>query len=310
MSGFGSKRNSVISSPLSSVPSASVERNPGGDDDDERRTSCLLDRLHRYSTANHDGTRDSTNSYVIEEPGDALPWFSASINGNAAGVYKTRQSLLYNEDDYDYAIELCPDDEYRQTVAALPKIVDFDELDLLLDEEDFDCDPAAAGTAAGVGSGSGDETAQMKTCAVTSVPFADVEAGLNPTRRRSSVHGDAVSPCVRRTSHFDSSMSVLHALRTSRDGADSDSPHHGVAPEDDLDDDDRSFTEPDECDDRNQHAFSGSSSSRSSRKPDRPSIASNASAKSAFSIISKKEFGFRLNVLEKQRKWVSRSARR
>lgn len=48
-----------------------------------------------------------------------------------------RQSLLMNEDDFDYALELKPDDEYRQVAEALPQLVDFEEIDL---EDLIPCD--------------------------------------------------------------------------------------------------------------------------------------------------------------------------
>lgn len=48
-----------------------------------------------------------------------------------------RQSLSMNEDDFDYALELKPDDEYRQVAEALPQLVDFEEIDL---EDLMPCD--------------------------------------------------------------------------------------------------------------------------------------------------------------------------
>lgn len=41
-----------------------------------------------------------------------------------------RPSVLFNEDDFDYALELQPDDEYRQVAEALPQVLDFDEIEL------------------------------------------------------------------------------------------------------------------------------------------------------------------------------------
>lgn len=41
-----------------------------------------------------------------------------------------RLSSINNEDDYDYAIELLPDNEYREAAEALPNIIDFDDEDL------------------------------------------------------------------------------------------------------------------------------------------------------------------------------------
>ena len=56
------------------------------------------------------------------------------------GLNVGRQSTCMNEDDYDYAIELKRDDEYRQAADALPNIaelddVDDDELLVFLDEK-------------------------------------------------------------------------------------------------------------------------------------------------------------------------------
>lgn len=51
-----------------------------------------------------------------------------------------RQSTCMNEDDYDYAIELNRDDEYRQAADALPNIAELDDVDdddllIFLDEK-------------------------------------------------------------------------------------------------------------------------------------------------------------------------------
>lgn len=43
---------------------------------------------------------------------------------------KGRLSSFLNEDDFDYALELRPDDEYRLVAEKLPQILDFEELDL------------------------------------------------------------------------------------------------------------------------------------------------------------------------------------
>ncbi len=40
------------------------------------------------------------------------PTISIGDDNNRSKSHK-RQSMLFNEDDYDYAIELMPDDEYR-----------------------------------------------------------------------------------------------------------------------------------------------------------------------------------------------------
>jgi len=58
-----------------------------------------------------------------------------------------RQSLLMNEDDFDYAIELKPDDEYRQVAEALPQLVDFDEIDLE-DLLPYDEEPSSSSSSA------------------------------------------------------------------------------------------------------------------------------------------------------------------
>lgn len=39
-----------------------------------------------------------------------------------------RASTLLNDDDYDYALELSPDEEYRRVAGAVPAVVDFNEL--------------------------------------------------------------------------------------------------------------------------------------------------------------------------------------
>lgn len=54
--------------------------------------------------------------------------------GAGGGHHQGRPSTLFNEDDFDYAIELLPDDEYRQAAEALPEIVDFDEVELIADD--------------------------------------------------------------------------------------------------------------------------------------------------------------------------------
>ncbi len=43
-----------------------------------------------------------------------------------------RLSSVFNEDDYDYALELRHDDEYRQAAEALPEITDFQNLERVL----------------------------------------------------------------------------------------------------------------------------------------------------------------------------------
>ncbi len=43
-----------------------------------------------------------------------------------------RVSSVFNEDDYDYALELRHDDEYRQAAEALPEITDFQNLERVL----------------------------------------------------------------------------------------------------------------------------------------------------------------------------------
>ena len=45
-------------------------------------------------------------------------------------VSNQRRSLLLNEDDYDYAIELIPDDQYRLVAEVSDDIIDFDDVDL------------------------------------------------------------------------------------------------------------------------------------------------------------------------------------
>jgi hypothetical protein len=56
-----------------------------------------------------------------------------------SGKQSGRHSTCLNEDDYDYAIELKLDDEYRQAANAVPDINEFDDLDdeeimIILDE--------------------------------------------------------------------------------------------------------------------------------------------------------------------------------
>ena len=51
-----------------------------------------------------------------------------------------RHSTCMNDDDYDYAIELKMDDEYRQAANALPSIAELDDVDdddllIMLDEK-------------------------------------------------------------------------------------------------------------------------------------------------------------------------------
>ena len=63
---------------------------------------------------------------------DEANWLQCDEQEYSAGVatlHMARQSTCMNEDDYDYAIELSRDDEYRQAADALPNIAELDDVD-------------------------------------------------------------------------------------------------------------------------------------------------------------------------------------
>jgi len=45
-----------------------------------------------------------------------------------------RVSSVMNEDDYDYALVLCPDDEYRKAAKLLGNITDFQDADEYIED--------------------------------------------------------------------------------------------------------------------------------------------------------------------------------
>ncbi len=147
-----------------------------------------------------------------------------------------RPSALFNEDDFDYAIELLPDDEYRytqhwtchfkyirasnqlicgktrQTAEALPEILDFEEIDVTADDlmqsenELWDFDAHLRSQILG-------DTVNTQN-AVAGAP-SDVETGVKHQRRKSTMQSptrtslDAQS--VIQYGEFRQKMESLHA---------------------------------------------------------------------------------------------------
>jgi hypothetical protein len=58
-----------------------------------------------------------TEGWTIDDEGEGRP---ASSTG--------RTSTSMNDDDFDYALELCPDEEYRRVAEVVPSVVDFNDL--------------------------------------------------------------------------------------------------------------------------------------------------------------------------------------
>eukprot|EP01031_Cornospumella_fuschlensis_P037259 gene37259-45232_t len=52
------------------------------------------------------------------------------LGENGMESLNRRPSAVFNDDDFDYALELRPDDEYRQVAELLPDIVGFDEVEI------------------------------------------------------------------------------------------------------------------------------------------------------------------------------------
>lgn len=178
------------------------------------------------------------------------------------GDHNKRQSLLLNEDDFDYAIELKPDDEYRQTAESLPQIVDFDEID-------FD--------------GVYEELAMYSSTTNKNedLSYSD-RSKLIKQASNTSVNSN------RRMSNFDARMLDIHASNTTTEAFLSNSPKKHWT---DVDIEDGSNKS-------NQHSNDDSSISKDNQ------------FKSNRWTISKNEFTFRINLLEKHRKWTEKAARR
>ena len=166
-----------------------------------------------------------------------------------------RHSLLMNEDDFDYALELKPDDEYRQVAEALPQLVDFEEIDL---EDLMPCDeepPSSSSSAFYLRkrlSSFDERMLQLHT----HTQLLSVSPVPSPIDKKKNKHAD-----------------MLAKDRGSDGGGGSSSLENASSTDDS---------------DNNKH---NSSISRPWR-------------------ISKKEFAYRIGLLEKHRQWTETSARR
>ena len=71
-----------------------------------------------------------SNDWLGEVDFDNSEFISSKAQfGGGTTVKPTRLSTSMNEDTYDYALLLVPDDEYRQAAASLPRISEYEDLD-------------------------------------------------------------------------------------------------------------------------------------------------------------------------------------
>ncbi|KAJ1405776.1 hypothetical protein B484DRAFT_423931, partial [Ochromonadaceae sp. CCMP2298] len=144
---------------------------------------------------------------------------------------KGRQSLLFNEDDFDYALELRPDDEYRQVAEALPQLVDFDEIDVDLYTPDL-------GATTGTNGSSGSNQVHVNHRPFWTGPSTPTPSTHNPAHTHgASTPGSSPLPSEGvggvgvgagagvgvgaggRLSNFDSGMLARHGTSTGTNGA-------------------------------------------------------------------------------------------
>ena len=76
-------------------------------------------------TMDHDAEHD----WLGDVDFDNSEFISSKTQFGGPSVKPTRLSTSLNEDTYDYALLLVPDDEYRQAAASLPKISEYDDVD-------------------------------------------------------------------------------------------------------------------------------------------------------------------------------------
>ena len=73
---------------------------------------------------------DTEHDWLGEVDFDDSEFVSSKAQfGGGQNVKPSRLSTCLNEDTYDYALLLVPDDEYRQTAASLPRISEYEDLD-------------------------------------------------------------------------------------------------------------------------------------------------------------------------------------
>ena len=78
-----------------------------------------------------DNHHDDDNDWLGDVDFDNSEFVSskAQFGGSGGHVKPSRLSTSLNEDTYDYALLLVPDDEYRQAAASLPRISEYEDLD-------------------------------------------------------------------------------------------------------------------------------------------------------------------------------------
>ena len=72
---------------------------------------------------------DAEHDWLGDVDFDNSEFISSKTQFGGPSVKPTRLSTSLNEDTYDYALLLVPDDEYRQAAASLPKISEYDDVD-------------------------------------------------------------------------------------------------------------------------------------------------------------------------------------
>ena len=78
-----------------------------------------------------DNHHDDDNDWLGDVDFDNSEFISskAQFGGSGGHIKPSRLSTSLNEDTYDYALLLVPDDEYRQAAASLPRISEYEDLD-------------------------------------------------------------------------------------------------------------------------------------------------------------------------------------
>eukprot|EP01038_Epipyxis_sp_PR26KG_P004369 gene4369-6181_t len=217
-------------------------------------------------------------------------------NGGINNKFDRRLSMIMNEDDYDFAVELRPDDEYRQVAEALPSIIDFDEIHSIDSNIQYNKDNTSKQTL-------NEELSASVTNTRSFRPFSsfiedgnrDIETNnktMNKRESNANIHN--IQPFTnefyyededfldRRMSLFDQSMVQ----------------HHKIDEDDELNQ---------QAEMRSEHLdlpFDSSITGLGTSPYNQDGVGTWGN------IIGKTEFSFRLGLLEKHKKWVEKAARR
>jgi len=140
-----------------------------------------------------------------------------------------RVSSIMNEDDYDYALVLCPDDEYRKAAKLLGNITDFQDADEYIEnlleemcaqDDDVDDDESEAGSSASLSPTTKPAAADLDLTNVLSP--AGEEPVASPSSSSFKPAGAEVSPFYKRMfSGWGSSSSATKGSTPVQPGGDS-----------------------------------------------------------------------------------------